>query len=259
MRADPLAIAAWELVTGELRTEELPALAVEALGRGVDSPTLGELAAQSPSDVRASRDLFVRVLDELGIELPDQDRARWNLVRETARAVVEAEIVPEAGARRIWRWASEVEDSGDLRIFVGLASELEDHPEDRALLETQVLAEAVELLQRSTPRVWIKLMAVNGGSGLSRSARDGAVGVDPADLAISEGLRSDLAAWNAQHAWVMAGWPERGGFESATDAERFVDAGRQLVSKLQAELGQEYHVEYMPEPIRPPGVRLRSA
>ena len=253
-----MAIAAWELVTGDLRTEELPTFAVEALARGADSPTLGELAAQSPFDVRASRDLFERVLDEFGIVLPDQDQARWNLVRETARAIVEAEIVPEAGARRICRWASDVEDSGDLRIFVGLASELEDHPEDRARLESQVLAEAVELLRRPNPRVWIKLMAVNGGSGLSRSAGAGAVGVDPADLAISKGLRVDLAAWNAEHAWVMAGWPRSGGFGSATDAERFVDSGRQLVSRLQGELGQEYHVEYMPEPIRPPGVRLRS-
>lgn len=258
VKAEPLAVAAWELVTGELRAEDLPVLAADALARGLDSPTLGELAAQSASDVRDSRDLFGQVINELGIELPDPDRARWNLVRETARAIVDVEIVPEVGARKIWRWAWDVADSGDLRIFVGLASELEDHPGDHARLEGQILAEAAELLRRPRPRTWIKLMATNGGSALSRTLGSGAVAVDPADLAISPQLRSDVAAWSAEHARVMAGWPRNGGFESTSDAERFVDAGRQLGSRLQSELGQDYHVEYMPEAIRPPGLRLRS-
>jgi len=34
--------------------------------------------------------------------------------------------------------------------------------------------------------------------------------------------------------------------------------GERLVSRLQHELGPTYHVEYMPEPIRPPGVKLRA-
>lgn len=78
------------------------------------------------------------------------------------------------------------------------------------------------------------------------------------DLPIGDVLRSDLAGWNAEHAAVLADWPQRGGFGSAADAERFVDAGQELVSRLQTELGPRYHVEYMPEPVRPPGVKLQA-
>lgn len=258
LRAEPLEVASWQLVVGDLRTEDLPALAVDALERGVDTPTLGELAAQHASDVRVSRELFMHVIEELGLDLPDPDQARWSLVRETARGIVDAEVEPEVGARRIWRWALGVEDSGDLRIFVGLASEMEDHPDEHARLGQQVVEEAAELLRRGRPRIWIKLMAVNGGSGLARSTGSGSVAVDPQKLPISTELRSDLAAWSAEHAWIMVGWPRNGGFESEADAERFVEVGRQLVSRLQAELGPDYHSEYMPEPIRPPGVRLQS-
>jgi hypothetical protein len=47
-----------------------------------------------------------------------------------------------------------------------------------------------------------------------------------------------------------------GGFTSAGDAEEFVDAGRGIVDALQEELGPSWHVEYMPEPVAPPGLRL---
>jgi len=256
VKVDPLEIAAWELVAGELRSEDLPALASDALVRGVDSPTLGELAAQSSSDVRTSADLFREVITELGIELPDLDEALWNLVRSTVRGVVDGDVPPGIGARKIWRWAWDVEDSGDLRIFIGLASELDDYPEDRAVLEAQIMAEAGELLRRGQPRVWIKLMAVNADSALSRSVGSGSAKVDPLDLPVSVRLRSDLAGWNAEHAALLSNWPGSGGFSSTRAAEQFVEAGQSLVRRLQDELGPDYHVEYMPEPIRPPGVRL---
>ena len=46
--------------------------------------------------------------------------------------------------------------------------------------------------------------------------------------------------------------------QSADDAESFVRSGEELVVQLQRELGDLWHVEYMPEPIRPPGLRLRN-
>ena len=82
--------------------------------------------------------------------------------------------------------------------------------------------------------------------------------VDPEALRLSDGLRSDLAQWKAHCESTLSGWPASGGFGSEHEAERFVAAGRRLVLQLQDELGASYHVEYMPEPIRPPGVRLRA-
>jgi hypothetical protein len=162
------------------------------------------------------------------------------------------------GARKIWRWWHDVENSGDLRIFVGLASELEDHPEDRAHLEELIVDEATELLHRPGPRIWIKLMAANGGPPLSRSVGSGSVDIDAASLPISVDLLSGLWQWDADHSTVLCGWPSSGGFTSATEAEQIVERGQGPVSRLQSELGPGYNVEYMPEPIRPPGLKLRA-
>jgi hypothetical protein len=164
---------------------------------------------------------------------------------------------PARGATELWLAYLKIRDNGDLRVFVGLASMLDDHPEDAEQLEAGIVAAARELLARPVPRRWIKLMAVLGQSPLTQSTGPGHIEVDPGTQQISDGLRSGLARWNAYFEAVLSGWPAAGGFESGHDAEQFAAAGRQLVSQLQDELGASCHVEYMPEPIRPPGVKLR--
>ncbi len=60
----------------------------------------------------------------------------------------------------IWRSAHHrVEENGDLRIFVGLASEGEDHPENAADIEAHIVAAASELPGRGQLRRWAKLIA----------------------------------------------------------------------------------------------------
>jgi hypothetical protein len=188
------------MAVGTLASEDLPEIATEALVRGLDSPALRVLAGQARWDVRVSSDLFHVALDELGIELSDADRAQWHLARRTAGDIVAGRIRAARGAHELWLAYQKVRDSGDLRIFVGLASTLDDHPEDTEHIEAAILAAARELLD----------------------------------------------------------WPASGGFDSEHDAERFVAAGQRLVVQLQDELGASYHVEYLPEPIRPPGVKLRT-
>jgi hypothetical protein len=241
-----------------LASEDLPEIATEALVRGLDSPALRILAGQSRDDVRDSADLFRVALDELGIDPPDADSAQWHLARRTAGDIVAGRIRPARAATELWLAYLKVRDNGDLRVFVGLASMLDDHPEDAEQIEADMVSAARELLARPAPRRWIKLMAVRGRSPLTQSTGPVDIEVDPETLHISDGLRFDLARWDAYLAAVLSGWPATGGFDSEYDVERFVAAGRQLVSRLQDELGASYHVEYMPEPIRPPGVKLRK-
>lgn len=255
--ADPLEVAAWRMAARSLASEDLPEIATEALVRGLDSPALRVLAGQSRDDVRDSADLFRVALDELGIDLPDADSAQWHLARRTAGDIVAGRIGPARGATELWLAYLKTRDNGDLRVFVGLASMLDDHPEDAEQIEADMVAAARELLARPAPRRWIKLMAVRGRSPLTQSTGPDDIEVDPETLQISNGLRSDLARWDAYFAAVLSDWPAAGGFDSEQDVERFVAAGRQLVSRLQDELGASYHVEYMPEPIRPLGVKLR--
>jgi hypothetical protein len=255
---DPLEVAAWRLVVGRLASEDLPEVATEALVRGLDSPALRALAGQSRDDVRDSADLFRAALEELGIDLPDADSAQWRLVRRTAAEMMAGRIRPSDGANELWLAYQNVRDNGDLRIFVGLASMLDDHPEDAEQLEADMVAAARELLARPAPRRWIKVMATRGRSPLTQTSGPDDREVDPASLPLSDGLCSDLAHWDAHLRAVLSSWPAAGGFDSELDAEQFVAEGRQLVSQLQDELGASYHVEYMPEPIRPPGVKLRA-
>ncbi|MGC4746627.1 hypothetical protein ACLQ28_13325 [Micromonospora sp. DT201] len=93
---------------------------------------------------------------------------------------------------------------------------------------------------------------------LAVSAGVGDSDVKPADLPIEAELVAEIEGWAAEHLAVLAEWPHVGEFESECQAEVFVRQGEQLVARLQAELGVEYQVEYMPEPIHPPGVRLSS-
>jgi hypothetical protein len=92
---------------------------------------------------------------------------------------------------------------------------------------------------------------------LSRSIGASSVDIDADDLPIGTELRSQITEWSIQHRKLLSGWPDRGGFPSGRDAERFVERGRDIVSSLQTELGPDYYVENMPEPIRPPGIKLR--
>jgi len=245
------------MAVGTLVSEDLPQIATEALIRGLDSPALRVLAGQARWDVRDSADLFHVALDELGIELPDADRAQWHLARRTAGDIVAGRIRAARGANELWLAYENVRDSGDLRIFVGLASMLDDHPEDTDQIEADIVAAARELLDRPAPRRWLKL-AVRGRSPLTQSVGHDDIEVDPEALPLSGGLRSDLARWKARFEATLSGWPASGGFDSEHDAELFVAAGQRLVVQLQDELGASYHMEYMPEPIRPPGVKLRA-
>jgi hypothetical protein len=255
--ADPLEVAAWRLAVGTLASEDLPGLATDALVRGLDSPALRVLAGQPRDDVRESADLFRVVIDELGIEVPDAETAWWHLIRRTAADMVTGRIGPADGAAELWLAYERVRDNGDLRIFVGLASELEDHPEAAEQLVAAMVAEARDLLARPVPRRWLRLMAARGRSPLTLAAGCDSLDVDPELLPFGDGLRVDLARWDERFQAMFSRWPAAGGFETELDAEQFVAEGERLVSQLQDELGASYHVEYMPEPIRPPGVRIR--
>jgi NAD(P)-dependent dehydrogenase (short-subunit alcohol dehydrogenase family) len=81
-------------------------------------PALRVLAGQARWDVQDSSDLFRVVLDELGIELPDADRAQSRLARRTAGEIVAGHIRAACGADELWLVHQKVRDSGDLRIFV---------------------------------------------------------------------------------------------------------------------------------------------
>lgn len=253
---DSLEVASWHWVTGDLRADELPDIATDALVRGAESPTLRVLAGENRDDAQSLRDLFALVLEELNYPLLDRDGAQWQLIRLTARAIVAGSVDPGDGANQIWRRSFDVAEEGDLRVFVGLASQLEDHPSSAASLNEAIRAAAADLLARTKPRRWIRVQASVGVSPLGHNDPDGYRMVEIQSEPITTDLMSELKAWNDDFHAVLDGWPVRGGFHAEEDAKTFVDRGRELAARLQDELGPTHHVEYYPEPIRPPGVKL---
>jgi hypothetical protein len=247
---DPLELACMRLSAGVQVTEELPWIAADALARGLDSPYLRRAAGATASDVREARDLFVEALGELGYTLVDEQPALWQVIRETCRQIVSGDVEAYAGARQIWSWSHRFEKEGDLRTFVGLASEWEDHPAHRSELEGRIGLSAERLLARAIPRTWVRLTAQRGRWPVWNSSP--LRNLDPATLPISTQLTKELTSWAAEFDGALNRNDFRtGGFESVADLESFVSWGAILVGRLQADLGDDWHVEYSPAPIRP--------
>jgi hypothetical protein len=71
-------------------------------------------------------------------------------VPATAQRIVDSELPPDQGAAHIWRLIAEENYDGfeDLRVWSGLASEWQEHPEHREALEHDIRDEARILLER---------------------------------------------------------------------------------------------------------------
>ena len=72
--------------------------------------------------------------------------------------------------------------------------------------------------------------------------------LDPDSLPLSMYLRQQLAAWADRYdETLLDEYPPESGFSSESEAEKFVDDGRELAYLLARELGQEYAVTYFNE------------
>jgi hypothetical protein len=72
--------------------------------------------------------------------------------------------------------------------------------------------------------------------------------LDPDSLPISAYLREQLTAWAERYdETLLDEYPPESGFSSESEAEKFVDDGRELAQMLAQELGQEYAVTYFNE------------
>ncbi|MFF3343020.1 hypothetical protein [Streptomyces flavidovirens] len=103
----------------EIRPEDLPMIAAEALAAGLDTPTLCELAGlPRNADARDIRDAFEQALSESGIELPDPGLARRHALRRLAARLINGEIAAADLATDDW-WETEAETIEE-RSFVSL-------------------------------------------------------------------------------------------------------------------------------------------
>jgi hypothetical protein len=72
--------------------------------------------------------------------------------------------------------------------------------------------------------------------------------LDPDSLPLSHYLREQLAAWAERYdETLLDEYPPGSGFSSESEAEKFVEDGRELAQILARELGNEYAVTYFNE------------
>src|ERR1700753_2418984 len=87
---------------GKVSVEDLPELAVKMLEDGEDAPALRVLAASQGGDWQQFSRVFGRALKESGGQMPSRQEAMLYLARIIAKSVLEGELSPPEGARRIW-------------------------------------------------------------------------------------------------------------------------------------------------------------
>jgi ABC-type ATPase involved in cell division len=124
----------------------VPDLAVEALAAGCDASELGVLATLSRPTRIQVEDELPALLARLDAQRPSRRRAVEIVVDDYAMQVADGVIEASAGAHKLWRLANGFYEDrrvfSQVAIFVGLASEWDDHPDARAAIETQIVAEA---------------------------------------------------------------------------------------------------------------------
>jgi hypothetical protein len=137
-------------VREELPPEEAPALAVMALERGCDSPSLRLLAGIDGKPTLADvHELVEACFNEFGTVLPARSETSVWLVNRWLSLACEGKAAPYEAAAAIAALSSDWWDEQPwmlLRDFIGLASEWEDHPTARPTIEREIVESATRLV-----------------------------------------------------------------------------------------------------------------
>ena len=133
-----------EWVLGLIPTNDLPDIAAKALSAGLESKALLLLAGLDGNETDEARKLFGQALIELGCQSMEKAEALGRYAKIVSTLILASEVAPLAGAKRIWQATRKAELNGfhDLDGFIYAASELEERPEDKALLEKAIIEEA---------------------------------------------------------------------------------------------------------------------
>ncbi|MER6098487.1 hypothetical protein ABT154_22040 [Streptomyces sp. NPDC001728] len=132
---------------------------LDALLAGVDTPSLALLAGLLRSEEPEARELFDKVLDELGLLYrppADPRAARWDMAYWIAGQIVDRTLDPAEGAQLIWaEVASDLGHPQDLRPLVAYGLLLEDRTEEGNVslesLQAETIEEAARFLRERPP------------------------------------------------------------------------------------------------------------
>jgi hypothetical protein len=128
-------VALAKFVVGTLFWDDVPAMAVEALVAGLDSPSLRRLAGFAASSTQDYRAILFAAAGELGLTIPSYAEASMTVARDIARRVIEGSVVPYAAACEVRHLEPYCRGAKSLRAFADLAyayEDLDEHVSTRA-------------------------------------------------------------------------------------------------------------------------------
>jgi hypothetical protein len=145
-----LDVVAAEVHLGLIDEEDLPAVAFNVLGEGLDSPALVSLASLGSSDATNARLLFDRAMEELDVPIRNLRDAVMRMARKVATEIIGGTVAPYAGAKRIWDLSTRlsIDQIPELHPFIYAADEWEARPEDRTFFEDVIVSEASSLVSQ---------------------------------------------------------------------------------------------------------------
>ncbi|HSF10538.1 MAG TPA: hypothetical protein VLA60_14100 [Nitrospirales bacterium] len=147
MKRKVLQLAAASLVLGLLNGKNLPDIATEALVEGEDSYSLRILAGLLEPSSSEGQMLLEKVFLELAIPKPNRIEAALHLSKEVAGKILEGQLSPYHGAKKIDEISLLVplEDILPLHPFINWSSEWEERPEDHAFMDNAIIEAAKDL------------------------------------------------------------------------------------------------------------------
>ena len=144
-----------------IRSEQLPELATQALEDGLDTPSLRLLAGEFNPVMSEVGPLYENVLKELNLELPSQQEAYYAIAKYYSKQIVNSELSPYDGAKKIWWEVCMYEDCPEEFItFIGAASEIEElpsrYPNEPAIFEKYIKEYEKDIIELANKLVNIK-------------------------------------------------------------------------------------------------------
>lgn len=134
--------ACWRL--GVISKNELPELGAKLMEEDLNSQELLDLALCPMDRLEETPELFEIYLRSVGHGSMSETEAALIYARCVSREILQEEIGPYEGAKKIWSVAIKVRREGfhDLDPFVYAASEYEDRPAERRFFEQAIVEEA---------------------------------------------------------------------------------------------------------------------
>ena len=122
-----ISIVLSKFVLGQLTSEEIPSISMKLIENDIYNDEILECAGVQNSSLADIGPIFFKGVKKLTTRQPTVKEATVILDREILKNILDGEIDPYKGARKIWNnLARQTGADQRLKVFIGLASEYED-------------------------------------------------------------------------------------------------------------------------------------